>query len=272
MVKIVQGIYGLPQAGKIAQEKLNLLLANHGYHTTENTPGLYRHETLNIMFTLFVDDFGIKYEKKEDVQHLLSAIRTEYELTEDWEGGKYLGITIEFGMENGHRKVTLSMPGYVEAALKRFGVQRSNSITRSPALYQSSIYNRQPQAPTAEDTSPTLDVTRAKFIQEVIGVFLYSRAVDPTMFTTLNKLASRQAIPTENLFSDVQHFLRYASSYPNAAIVYHASSMKLIIHSDASYLSETKARSRAGGFLFLARNDDVSIPNGGVDVISSIRQ
>jgi hypothetical protein len=46
--------------------------------------------------------------------------------------------------------------------------------------------------------------------------------------------------------------------------------MTLIIHSDASYLSETKSRSRAGGFLFLARADDVSIPNGGVDVISSI--
>jgi hypothetical protein len=96
MVKIVRGIYGLPQAGKLAQEKLNSLLAKHGYHQTPNTPCLYRHDKRNIAFTLVVDDFGVKYSDKDDVQHLLNAIREEYELTEDWTGAKYLGISIAF--------------------------------------------------------------------------------------------------------------------------------------------------------------------------------
>jgi hypothetical protein len=90
MVKIVQGIYGLPQAGKLAQEKLTLLLAKHGYNPTASTPCLFRHKDRNIFFTLVVDDFGIKYERKEDVDHHLAALREEYEVTEDWEGAKIL--------------------------------------------------------------------------------------------------------------------------------------------------------------------------------------
>jgi hypothetical protein len=152
--------------------------------------------------------------------------------------------------------------------LKRFGIESNSIITKSPAPYVAHVYGKQPQLTAPISLSPVLDAKRTKYIQEVIGVFLYyARAVDPTMFTTLKKLASRQASPTEELFNDVQHFLRYAASYPNAAITYHASNMILAIHSDASYLFES--RSRVGGYHYLTR-DNNNIPNGGVEIISSI--
>ena len=46
--------------------------------------------------------------------------------------------------------------------------------------------------------------------------------------------------------------LNYAASNPDAAILYTASGMVLHIHSDPSYLSEAKARRRAGGHFFLS--------------------
>jgi hypothetical protein len=96
-------------------------------------------------------------------------------------------------------------------------------------------------------SNPITDKDVIKYIQEVIGVFLYyARAVDYTMITTVNKLASRQANPTEDLLSAIDHFLQYASSNSAAEVIYYPSSMKLITHSDASYLSESKARSRGG--------------------------
>jgi hypothetical protein len=71
---------------------------------------------------------------------------------------------------------------------------------------------------------------------------------------------------------DTEHLLRYAACHPNASITYHASDMRLITHSDASYLSETKARSRAGGFHFLGTNapPDTQYVNGAIHAISSI--
>jgi hypothetical protein len=46
-------------------------------------------------------------------------------------------------------------------------------------------------------------------------------------------------------------------THQDAIITYRASNMILAAHSDASYLSETKARSRAGGHFFLSENDEV---------------
>ena len=51
---------------------------------------------------------------------------------------------------------------------------------------------------------------------------------------------------------NVQQVLDYAAAHPHAIITYHASNMVLAGHSDASYLSETKARSRAGGHFFMS--------------------
>jgi len=47
-------------------------------------------------------------------------------------------------------------------------------------------------------------------------------------------------------------FLDYAATHPDAEIQYTASQTNLWIHSDASYLNETKARSRNAGYFYLS--------------------
>jgi hypothetical protein len=53
---------------------------------------------------------------------------------------------------------------------------------------------------------------------------------------------------------------------------YHASNMILHIHSDASYLSECEAKSRAGGFFYLGSNIDSKqkVTNDAILIISTI--
>jgi hypothetical protein len=46
-------------------------------------------------------------------------------------------------------------------------------------------------------------------------------------------------------------FINYLATHPDATIRYHAADMILHIHSDASYLSVSNARSRLRGLLFL---------------------
>jgi hypothetical protein len=43
-------------------------------------------------------------------------------------------------------------------------------------------------------------------------------AVDKSMLYALNKIASRQSYPTEELEKDVNRFLQYAATYPNGKI------------------------------------------------------
>ena len=85
--EIQKGMYGLPQAGIIAQQLLEERLAEVGYHQSKIVPGLWTHKTRNISFTLVVDDLAIKYIKQKDAQHLVDAIQKDYNITVDWENG-----------------------------------------------------------------------------------------------------------------------------------------------------------------------------------------
>jgi hypothetical protein len=75
LVEISKGMYGLPQAGRLAYDNLVANLAPHGYHPVARTPGLWQHTTRPIAFCLVVDDFGVKYVGKGHAEHLTQAIR-----------------------------------------------------------------------------------------------------------------------------------------------------------------------------------------------------
>ena len=85
-------MYGLPQAGKIANNKLNLHLEKFGYEPAPITPGLWSHQTCYLQFLPVVDDFGIKYEPQEDNTHFLDALKMIYKIYEDWYGKLYCGL------------------------------------------------------------------------------------------------------------------------------------------------------------------------------------
>jgi hypothetical protein len=67
-------MYGLPQAGRLAQEELFAHLSKHGFYQCANTPCLFRHQDRDITFCTVVDDFGVKYKKKEDVDFLIKVL------------------------------------------------------------------------------------------------------------------------------------------------------------------------------------------------------
>ncbi len=91
-----RGMYGLPQLGLIANELLEKQLNRHGYWQSKLVPGLWKHDTRPIQFTLVVDDFGVKYTQQEDVEHLKSVIERDYTVTADWTGNRYIGITLDW--------------------------------------------------------------------------------------------------------------------------------------------------------------------------------
>jgi hypothetical protein len=59
LVEIHKGMYGLPQAGLLANQWLVRHLTQYGYAPTPHTPGIFRHRTCPVTFALIiVDDFG----------------------------------------------------------------------------------------------------------------------------------------------------------------------------------------------------------------------
>jgi hypothetical protein len=65
-------------------------------------------------------------------------------------------------------------------------------------------------------------------------------------------------------------FLDYASTHPDAIVTYHLSDMVLVGHSNASYVSKSKARNRAGGHFFMFNNAAKPPNNGAILTIALI--
>jgi hypothetical protein len=132
-MEIRKGMYGLPQAGLLANQLLQKRMATHGYYQCKHTHGLWRHTTRPIVFSLVVDNFGVKYVGKEHANHLYACLLKHYPTSIDWPGKLYCGITLDWDYEA--RTVDLSMPGYVAAALFKFHHSKTARAAQAPSRY-----------------------------------------------------------------------------------------------------------------------------------------
>jgi hypothetical protein len=142
------------------------------------------------------------------------------------------------------------MPGYVSNVLSKFQHDAPKHPQHTPSRYSTPVYGTKTQYATKYDTPP-LTATQCLTIQKVTGsVLYYARAVDPTVFVPLNDIVTEQTKATEKTQAATNQLLDYLATHPDATIRWHASAMILHIHSDASYLSVSNARSRLGGLFF----------------------
>jgi hypothetical protein len=217
---------------------------------------------------LVVDDFAVKYQKKEDVNHLLNTLKKDYEVTEDWIGTKYLGLTVVWDYEN--RKVHLWMPGYIKKASLHFKHDKPELIQKSPHPHAVPAYGTKIQYAEEEDDTPKLDKKNTKYIQQVAGTLLYyARAVNSTILPALSSIATEQAAPTAKTMTNVKQLFDYVSTQEEAIITYKASDMILSVHSDAGYCNKKKARSRAGGHFYLSNNNPTPPNNGAILTVAT---
>ena len=124
-------MYGLPQVGWITHANLKNHLAKTNYTPCPHTLGLWQHATTNICFTLWVDNFLVKFNKKRDVDEFFNACKQIYKLTTYWSATKYVGLTIQWNYTT-KRHATISMQNYVEHTLLIYQHQEPTRPKDSP--------------------------------------------------------------------------------------------------------------------------------------------
>jgi hypothetical protein len=112
-----------------------------------------------------------------------------------------------------------------------------------------------------------MDIKRIQ--EQVSGTLLYyARAVDDTLLMAFGTIAAQQAKGTTTMNDAVNQLLDYCHKHPNAIVRYRASDMVLKIHSDASYLSEAKARSCAGDHFYMGDQPSKTPEQGNGDILN----
>jgi hypothetical protein len=163
----------------------------------------------------------------------------------------YSGMTLKWDYKN--RTCDISMPGYVSNVLSKFQHDAPKHPQHTPSRYVTPVYGAKTQYATKDET-PSLTAQQCLTIQKFTGsVLYYARAVDPTVLMPLNDIATEQTKATEKTQAATNQLLDYLATHPDATIRYHTSDIILHIHSNASYLSVSNARSRLGGLFFLGK-------------------
>ena len=122
--KVTKGMYGLPQAGKLAHDDLVKHLPRGGYFPTTYTSGLFN---------------------QSDLDHFLNLLRKRYVITQD-EGTRFNGIHLKWNYQK--RECELSIPEYCFKALTRFKHPLPSKPQHSPYPYQPPKYGQSLQYAT----------------------------------------------------------------------------------------------------------------------------
>jgi hypothetical protein len=211
-IKIHKGMYGLPQAGILANELLQRSLAKDGCRPTTHAHGLWTHDTCPISFSLVVDDVGLKCVSRKHAEHLMACIKKKYNISSDWNGTAYCGLTLDWNYKN--RTVNLSMPGYIKAALHKYQHPAPARPEHAPHTWNPPIYGAKTQFVKEGTTSPALSDKDVNKLQQPTGTLLfYARAVDPTLIMPIKRHInhSRESHKTAQL---LQHASRNKNKIP----------------------------------------------------------
>ncbi len=197
-LEMQQAVWGLPQAGILTNKLLRKRLLPHGHYKCANTPGLWKRKTRPILFTLVVDNFGLKYVGKEHVDHLIWCIKQKYELAKDWMGDLYWGIKLNWDY-NAHT-LDISMPGYIKKLLLQYKHCMPSKPQHCPYTPAPKQYGAKAQAPLPVNILPNLSPDEIKEIQCIIGsIRYYAQAFDITVLMALSSIAIEQSKGTPNM-------------------------------------------------------------------------
>ena len=189
-MKIVRGMYGLPQTGSLGHDLLETWPNKQGYFQGKIVPELWKHPNIPIKFTLVVHDFGIKCVKREHLDHLIDTLKKYYDVSDNEDRKEYIKMQLDWNYKYG---VVHLMPTYIERALHTY-VWSKDTICKvqqiPPAWKENQMY-----------------------IQIVNGKILcYVRLVDSTILTALSILKTQQSKSTPETMNQVKQVLDYCTS------------------------------------------------------------
>jgi hypothetical protein len=116
-----------------------------------------------ISFSLVVDDFGVKYFGREHAEHLMECIKENYNISSDWKGVAYCGLTLDWDYKN--RTADLPMPGYIKATLHKYEHAAPTRPEHAPHTWNPPVYGAKTQYVEDENNSPALSAKDVNKLQ-----------------------------------------------------------------------------------------------------------
>lgn len=240
--KLKRAIYGLKQAGRQWNKKLDRELKNIGLIQSDMDPCIYHLTNLNLMVAIYVDDFLIFYKDEEQLKALMAVLCSRFRMKDMGPAKGCIGIRIK----QTDKGIELDQQVYVEEILKRFGMIDSKPIG-NPCDINSKLIN---------ETSGNIVVP----YQQAIGCLLFlAQATRPDLAYAVHNVSRFNNNHGEAHWQAVKRIFRYLKATVGYKLVYcNGTELDLVGWTDADWASDIDGRKSVTGYVFIMSSGAIS--------------
>lgn len=136
--KLEKGIYGIPQGGRLWNQRMHEAMVKFGFTRVSVKHSIYSQtrEEGRCLIAVHVDDFCIAADSKSEMASFKEELASEFEITDLGEVKWILGISVT--RDRSTRSISLSQDAYVEKMLQHFGMTDATHLIH-PCLPRKSL-------------------------------------------------------------------------------------------------------------------------------------
>lgn len=245
--KLQKSVYGLKQAGRQWNIKLNSKLLFFGLIRSKTDPCIYYSKDMKLVIAIYVDDFLIFYKNSKELEKLKKFLNTEFMMKDLGEARSCLGIKIT----QGTNFIELDQTTYIKEIIHRFGMDGCKPVGTPRDTNQKLSVN---------DVNETNSVVGQVPYQEAIGSLLFlTQATRPDIAFAVNDVSRFNLNHSNVHWQAVKRIFRYLSGTIDYKLRYSICKRKNVnAFCDADWASEVDARRSCTGYIFNMANGAIS--------------
>lgn len=239
--KLNKTIYGLKQAGREWNAKLDSVLKSIGFKQCNSDSCVY---TMNIkqqrnIIAVYVDDILLAISSEQLLNKIKQQISSEFAVVDKGPVSYYLGMEIRCERNT----ISVSHKQFICELLKEHGMAETRSC--STPLDPGQRFKR------CTDCSGCSFVDTKRY-QSLIGSLMYlGISTRPDIAHSVSKLAQFNTNPHAEHLAAAKHILRYLFSTMNTKILFKRTGQNLVAYADADWAGSCDERKSYTGYTFV---------------------
>lgn len=240
--KLRKALYGLRQAPRTWNEKLNKVLSELRFERCSKEPELYRRVNKEhlLLVAVYVDDLLVTGTSLEMIDEFKKGMAAKFEMSDLGKLTYYLGIEVDQHSEG----ITLRQESYANKILEETGMQDCNAVhvPFDPSLTLSKAH---------EESS-----VDEKDYRRTIGCLRYLLHTRPDLSFAVGVMSRYMQAPKVSHAAVIKQIMRYwKGSLTHGLTFKRAAKVKLVGYSDASHnVDEDDGRSTTGHMFYLSNS------------------
>lgn len=252
--RLKKSLYGLKQASRVWNAKLNSTLIRFGLNRSKMDPCIYhkRFEHKIIIVAVYVDDILLFTNDEYSKIDLKTKLANAFKMKDLGVVTSVLGMNIVRDLKCG--TISIDQSHYITEILERFGMQDCH-----PVLSPMDI-----NVKLSKDTCPNTVVDRNYMenipYQEAVGSLMYAAQVSrPDICFALSVVSRFNHNPSKIHWQAVKRIFRYLKGTTNTKLVYRRNSdAKLIGFCDADHAGDADDGKSTTAYVFMLNGSAIS--------------